>query len=106
MKLAVWDVINTILNKIQQGTKLDPCSYEATKAVAKKAWKKFPLKPQNFFCCTINLKIGIIIRFCMADELNGQALPVHHTKPYKYYNFQNAGASWYFGIDSEIWCTY
>ena len=27
----------------------------------------------------INLKIAIIIRFCMADELNGQTLPVHHT---------------------------
>ena len=25
----------------------------------------------------------------MADELNGQALPVHHTNPYKNYNFQN-----------------
>ena len=34
----------------------------------------------------------------MADELNGQALPVHHTKPYKYYNFQNDGSSWYFGL--------
>ena len=43
----------------------------------------------------INLKIA---RFCMADELNGQALPVHHTKPYKNYNFQNDGTSWYFGL--------
>ena len=33
-------------------------------------------------------------RFCMADELNGQALPVHHTNPYKNYNFQNDGTSW------------
>ena len=46
----------------------------------------------------INLKIAIIIRFCMADELNGQALPVHHTNPYKNYNFQNDGTSRYFGL--------
>ena len=32
----------------------------------------------------------------MADELNGQALPVHHTNPYKIYNFQNDDTSWYF----------
>ena len=25
----------------------------------------------------------------MADELNGHALPIHHTKPSKNYNFQN-----------------
>ena len=42
----------------------------------------------------INLKIAIIIRFCMADEpmadeLNGHALPVHQTNPYKNYNCQN-----------------
>ena len=39
----------------------------------------------------------------MADELNGQALPVHHTKPYKNYNFQNDGT---LVCDSENWCTY
>ena len=32
-----------------------------------------------------HLKIAIIIRFWMADELNGKALSVHHTKPYKNY---------------------
>ena len=46
----------------------------------------------------INLKIAIIIRFCMTDELNGQALPAHHTNPYKNYNFQNDGTSRYFGL--------
>ena len=46
----------------------------------------------------INLKIAIIIRFCMADELNGHALPVHHTNPYKNYNFQNDGTLCYFGL--------
>ena len=25
----------------------------------------------------------------MADELNGQPLPVHHANPYKHYNFEN-----------------
>ena len=39
------------------------------------------------FASAINLKIAIIIRFCMADELNGQALPIHHTNPHKKYNF-------------------
>ena len=39
----------------------------------------------------------------MADELNGQALPVHHTNPYKSYNFQNAGT---LACDSENWCIY
>ena len=34
----------------------------------------------------------------MADELNGQALPFHHTKPYKKDNFQNDGTSRYFGL--------
>ena len=34
----------------------------------------------------------------MGDELNGQALPVHHTNLYKDYNFQNDGTSWYFGL--------
>ena len=48
----------------------------------------------------INLKIAII-RFCMADELNGQALPVHHTKPYKKYNFQIDGTSRCFGL--RLW---
>ena len=43
----------------------------------------------------INLKIVIIIRFCMPDELNGHALPVHHTKPS---NFQNDSTSRYFGL--------
>ena len=33
----------------------------------------------------------------MADEPNGQALAVHHTKPDKNYNFQNDGTSQYFG---------
>ena len=46
----------------------------------------------------IILKIVIIIRCCMADELNRQALPVHHTKPYKNYNFRNDGTSRYFGL--------
>ena len=32
----------------------------------------------------------------MADELKGQALPIHRTKPYKNYNFQNDGTSQYF----------
>ena len=36
--------------------------------------------------------------FRMADQLNGQALPVHHTKPYKNYNLQNDGTSRYFGV--------
>ena len=27
----------------------------------------------------------------MADEVNGQILPIRHTKPYKNYNFQNDG---------------
>ena len=40
---------------------------------------------------TINLKIVIIIRFCMAD--NWQGLPVHHTNPYLKDNFQNDGTS-------------
>ena len=48
-----------------------------------------------------NLKIAIITRFCMADELNGQALPVHHTKPYKKYNFQIDGTSRCFGL--RLW---
>ena len=47
---------------------------------------------------TIILKIVIFIRFCMADELNGQALPLHHTSPYKNYNFQNDGTARYFGL--------
>ena len=34
----------------------------------------------------------------MADELKGHALPIHHTKPYKNYNFQNDGTSRYFGL--------
>ena len=38
----------------------------------------------------------------MADKLNGDALPVHHTKPYKNYNFQNDGTSWYFGLTLKI----
>ena len=38
------------------------------------------------------------MRFCMADELNGQALPVHLTNPDKNYNFQNDGTSRYFGL--------
>ena len=60
-------------------------------------------KPVDGGCCVevsrsaINL-IAIIIRFCMADELSGQALPVHHTNPYKNYNFQNDGTSRYFGL--------
>ena len=37
-------------------------------------------------------------KVCMADGLNGQALPVHHTKPYKKYSFQNDGTSRYFGL--------
>ena len=46
------------------------------------------------------LKIVLFIRFCMADKLNGQGLPVRHTKPYKNWNFQNDGAFnlRYFGV--------
>ena len=40
----------------------------------------------------------IFIRFCKADELNGQALLIHHTNPCKNYNFQNDGTSRYFGL--------
>ena len=29
----------------------------------------------------------------MANELNGQGLPVRHTEPYKNGNFENDGAS-------------
>ena len=43
-------------------------------------------------------KLLWIIKFCMADELNGQALSVHHTNPYTNYNFQNDGNSRYFGL--------
>ena len=46
----------------------------------------------------INLKIVVFIRFCMANELNGQGLPVHHTQPYKNWNFQKDCASRYFGV--------
>ena len=42
-----------------------------------------------------HLKIAIIIRFWMADELNGKALSVHHTKPYKNYNFPKR---WHFMV--------
>ena len=42
------------------------------------------------------------MRFCMADELNGQALPVHLTNPDKNYNFQNDGTSRYFGLTLKI----
>ena len=54
---------------------------------------------------TIILKITICIRFCMADELNGQALLFYHTK---HYNFQNDDTSRYYGLvyDSENWYTY
>ena len=45
----------------------------------------------------INLTIAISMRFCMADELNGQALSIHHTNPYINYNSQNGGTSRYFG---------
>ena len=45
----------------------------------------------------INLKIVVFIRFCMADKLNGQRLPVHRTEPYINGHFQNDGASRYFG---------
>ena len=34
----------------------------------------------------------------MADELNGHALLVHHTKSYKNDNFQNDGTSRYSGL--------
>ena len=34
----------------------------------------------------------------MGDELNGQALAVHHTNLDTNYNFQNDGTSWYFGL--------
>ena len=34
----------------------------------------------------------------MTDELNGQALTVHRTNPYKNYNFQNDGTSRFFGL--------
>ena len=71
------------------------------------SWKKcisMKAKQLYLFCTTpvsrsaINLKFVIIIRFCMADELNRQALPIHHTNPYKNYNFQNEGTSRYFGL--------
>ena len=45
----------------------------------------------------IILKSVIFIRFCMADELNGQPC-IPNTKPYKNYNFQYDGTSWYFGL--------
>ena len=38
----------------------------------------------------------------MADELNGQALPVRHKNPYKNYNFQNDGTSRYFSLTLKI----
>ena len=44
----------------------------------------------------INLKIAILIKFCTADERH--ALPVHHTNPYRNYNFQNDCTSQYFGL--------
>ena len=48
---------------------------------------------------TVILKIAIFRRFCMTDELNGQALAVHHTKPYTLsYHFQSDGTSRYFGL--------
>ena len=34
----------------------------------------------------------------MVDELSGQALPIHHTKPYKIFIFQNDDTSQYFGV--------
>ena len=34
----------------------------------------------------------------LADELNGQALPVHHAKLYNNYNFQNDGTSRHFTV--------
>ena len=34
----------------------------------------------------------------MANELNGQGLPVRNTEPYKNCNFENDGASRYFGV--------
>ena len=46
----------------------------------------------------INLKIVVFIRFCMADKLNGQGLPVRHTEPCENRNFQNDSASRYFGV--------
>ena len=54
----------------------------------------------------INLKNEVIIRFCMADELNRHVLPVHHTKPYKNSNFQDDGTSRTLVSDSENWCIY
>ena len=67
-----------------------PNSWRAFLAIVFQIFSKFEIQ--------FNLNIVIIIRFCMEDELNGQALHVHHTKPYKNYNFQNDGTSRYFSL--------
>ena len=38
----------------------------------------------------------------MADELNGQPLPVHHANPYKHYNFENDSTSRYWSVTLKI----
>ena len=42
----------------------------------------------------------------MVDALNGQALPVHHTKLYKNYGFKMMTLYGTLVCDSEKWCTY
>ena len=78
--------------------KLDP--KHKNKETTGKGWSvdQFSESYTKVLRSTIILKITITIRFCMADELNGQALPVQHTNPYKRYNFQNDGTSRYFGL--------
>ena len=52
------------------------------------------------------MNIVIVIRFCMEDELNGQALHVHHTKPYKITIFKMMALHGTLICDSENWCVY
>ena len=55
-------------------------------------------KCTNLLRNAIILKIVIFIRFCMVNRQGLLVQLICHTKPYNNHNFQNVGASWYFGL--------